>query len=139
MKFKLLAGQHQHTDGRVYKAGEVLVSDDDLAKIHGKERFERVAPAPRAADLEEPDVQKVPAGSDAPAPPPKPPEEPNPLGTDITTDFPTAEEADLRVFKRNRIYSVARAANPAEAVNEEPLTNREKVVDFIAELTKPKE
>jgi hypothetical protein len=40
-KFKLLGGKY-HTPSKVYKAGDYVESDDDLAAIWGKPTFELV-------------------------------------------------------------------------------------------------
>ncbi len=40
-KFKLLGGKY-HTPSKVYKAGDIVESDDDLAAIWGKPTFELV-------------------------------------------------------------------------------------------------
>jgi hypothetical protein len=40
-KFKLLAGKH-HVPGKVYVAGDVVESDDDLGELYGKTKFELV-------------------------------------------------------------------------------------------------
>lgn len=40
-KFKLLGGKH-HTPGKVYKAGDIVESDDDLVAIWGRPTFELI-------------------------------------------------------------------------------------------------
>lgn len=41
-KFRLLAGSHSVSEFVRAKKGDVIESDDDLVKLHGKEKFEYV-------------------------------------------------------------------------------------------------
>jgi hypothetical protein len=41
--FKLIAGMHDQGDGRVYKRGDVITSEKELDRIHGANRFLRLA------------------------------------------------------------------------------------------------
>lgn len=42
MKFRLTHGMHDQGDGRVYKRGDVVVSDQELDKRFGYNRFQRL-------------------------------------------------------------------------------------------------
>jgi hypothetical protein len=144
-KFRLLAGRH-HELAQSYNVGEIVPSEYDLVALHGREKFEEVfamAPVPAVDPVA---IQAAVTAGTAEITPPAatcttPPgmAAPGALGTDVTADFPTADESDLRVFKRGKTYFVARAAMPNDALNEEPLSSKAAVVDCIAELCKPRE
>lgn len=42
MKFRLMHGIHDQGDGRLYKRGDVVVSDQELDKRFGYNRFQRL-------------------------------------------------------------------------------------------------
>lgn len=42
MKFRVKAGCHQESDGKMYRAGETFESDKDRAAQFGHDKFERV-------------------------------------------------------------------------------------------------
>lgn len=143
-RYKLKAGRHvsQGAEGRVYNPGDVVEAKEDLVAIHGSNKFEQIHtqdPIPRSdPQAVQAAVDSATAGLHVPEGDPAPKAPPVAIGTDITGDFPTAEEADLLVFKRGRSYFVCRPANPAEALNEEPLTNKEAVLTCIeANRAKP--
>lgn len=55
------------------------------------------------------------------------------LGDNVTTDFPTALDAGVVVFKDGNKYQIAKPDDVETALNEKPLTKKE-VNDFIKEL-----
>ena len=142
MYFKLKdgCGSHAETgaDGRliVYKAGDVIESDNDLAKMFPN-KFIRmgdlvVNPAPVKTDVQRAAEEGF---KDVMPPPEEPLEEPleedgNPLGRDVTKRFPLAEEEDFLVFARGGAFSVVEADDPTTLLHEKPL-KRKDVVDFI--------
>ena len=111
MKYRNLGGAHVTAGGLVIKKGETFDSDDpDLCKkFLGK--FERVSDDPRT-----------------PAPAPASASAPSKTGvanelSDVTADFPDAEEAGLTVKKDKSGWWVY--DNEDEVVNEMPLKKKE--------------
>lgn len=56
--YKLLAGKYVNGT-RVYRPGDEVVSDDDLVKIGGREKFS-VVPPPVYIQVPAPEVEKAP-------------------------------------------------------------------------------
>lgn len=65
MRFKVLAGSHRE-GGRTYNKGDVVDSAQDLADIHGTDKFERLQDVFASAPAEATKVQKV--GEEKPIP-----------------------------------------------------------------------
>lgn len=63
MKFRLLTGRHVHK-GRMFQPGEIVESNADLVKLHGREHFAKVSGEPDA-NYEAP-VPLGPTSSEAP-------------------------------------------------------------------------
>lgn len=58
---------------------------------------------------------------------------PGELGDDVTADFDGAEDAEFKVFKKGKFYSVADVSNPNKALNEDEFSHKDQVNKFIKE------
>lgn len=117
--FEVIAGTH-YEGSKAYKQGERFESTADMTSVfQGKFRLVGTVEASKPAES---------ASSNDSA-------EESALGEDVTSDFPSAEEAKLLVFKTGKQYSVARSKKPTVALNESPLKLKE-VEPFIASLAK---
>lgn len=63
-------------------------------------------------------------------------EQDEPAGDDVTSQFPDAGVGDLKVFKDGRKYQVYDQSNLGTPLNEEDLTRKEQVEEFVASYIK---
>ena len=147
--YKLKGGQHNHSDGKTYKKGDLVESEADLTKIFTN-KFEKVYeteeeaspgvsfPAVKVAqakskvtvvDLpvdskeeEEKELEEVEEKIE---------EKPEKRGKEVTKNFSEAVEQDLKVFKKGRQYFVY-DMDPAVPLNEKGL-NKGQVKKFITD------
>jgi hypothetical protein len=146
-KFKLLEGIHQDASGKNYKKGDIVPStanlseiflhkfeevaasapvskptapvelpsakDDDPAKISGEEKKDDDQQPPEDAPLSHPDGK----GRGA-------------LGDDVTKDFQSAKDADLKVFTKGGWHYVTEPDKTDVALNEKAL-KKAGVDEFI--------
>jgi hypothetical protein len=163
MLFQVLAGLHAQ-DGRIYKKGDFVECDTDLAKTF-RNKFMQVSrpEVPKAsAQPAKPEVvvfrQPVPvelptrpkptqnlapavaattpvtAATPAPATVPAPAD--NPIGLDVTKRFPIAVDQDYKVFKSKGLLYVYDADDLSKPINAEGLVHKEDVTKAIeAHLT----
>jgi len=133
MLYRVLKSQHRLLDGTVLKSGETFESNDPRLIEKFPNKFEQVValPAPVAQattqsvgtpEAEKTDVQKAAEAGAA---------EILPGHQDMTTEFPVAGEAGLRVTKTRQGWYVF-DEDSDEAVNEKPLKKRE-VAAFLEE------
>jgi len=132
-RYKLLSGTHvdkgsateEEKKGqgpRVYEAGEIVESTEELDKIF-LNKFEKVNGEGKGKKKKKGEEGEEEEGAK---------EEGEPLGDDVTEKFPEAKDAGLMVFKEGRHYFVATASDPTTALNDdEELTTQEAVNDFI--------
>lgn len=108
-QYQLIGGQHRDlTTGKVYHAGDIVESKDDLTiKFRGK--FRRVvAEAPSEAT----DADSI---------------------QDVTDLFPIAEQKALTVLRQGEEFFVTRADKPDQRIHTETLTSA-TVAAFIASV-----
>lgn len=124
MKFRLNGGIHQDDTGTVYRNGDTVENDADLASMFpGK--FARIQDTPSAVVQ----TTTVPStGETGPEQPVSPPlsedvvADTSKFGEDTTNQFPEFVEYGLRVFKDKGKYNVYDATNWAGPLNDKPLT-----------------
>lgn len=124
MRFKLLAGGHTEAAGEHYTVQDgVFESEKDLVAIFGRTKFERVedgtALGAKAAKLAGGGREEAKAAR------------PSAFGDEVSDQFPKAGEAGLKVLKKGTKYTVVDADDPAKPLNEEALTSKDKVNEFI--------
>jgi hypothetical protein len=59
-RFQLLIGTHRELDGTIYKPGDVIETNKDLARIFGSEKFRRLKIEPTAEPTSEPTADEQP-------------------------------------------------------------------------------
>lgn len=158
MKFELVGGAHSgpmsitgKTPGKKYVKGDIVTFDDDLTQLFPN-KFKR------RKDLEAPGAASIKRETESPADrnqgedgraeqdearnkarkeeKQKPAQDDlvNPLGEDVTVDFPKAK-GTLLVFKtEDSKYNVAEVSQPHEKLNEKSLSKVE-LQKFIKSLT----
>lgn len=143
--YKLKGGQHNHSDGKTYKKGDLVESEANLAEIFTN-KFERIYETEEAPSVGTsfPSVKVSSAKSkvtivDLPADSKEEDEEEFKeedeekeivdRGKEVTKNFPVAVDQDLKVFKKGRLYFVY-DMDPAVPITEEGLT-KAKVKKFI--------
>lgn len=119
MKFQVLAGFHYEGTER-YNPGEVFESSRDMLKYANK--FQRVSEDTPVSHL---DADRVNQESLQTA-------NKSLFGSDVTDEFPMAEDCGFTVCKAATGYAVLNPRNPLLSLNEHPL-EREKVEPFLAE------
>jgi hypothetical protein len=132
-RFKLLRSSC-HENGRTYERGDIVPSPHDLVALFGKEKFEELHTAPVPNQTTDPAVIAAVALGTAEVAAPTPVIAT--LGDEVTADFPSADESDLRIFKRGKAYFITRATTPNDALNEEPIGSKVAVNEFVANLAK---
>lgn len=135
LTYKNMGGLHTLLDGTTVPKGGVFQSDDPYLCKKFRGKFERVieepapAPAPVVQSVDTPEEKKtaVQKAAETGA------TDVLPEGTtDVTGEFPSAQEADMRVLKDKRGWYVYDDGGK-EPANEKPL--KRKAVDcFIEEL-----
>jgi len=147
-RLKEKVGNHAETDPKtglpiVYKPGDVIESDTDLAK-NWPDKFDRVkvGPSEDTPDEDEADIQAAAEEGAKDVTPPDEDEDEDfddeeeekvPLGKDVTEKFPRAEEEELKVFyKKGKGFFVTETEDPFTALNEKKL-KKAQVEDFIDE------
>jgi hypothetical protein len=152
--FKLEHGRHTE-GGKTHMQGDVIESENDLAKQYGDNKFRRLheesfgSPArKKKGQREEPESEDEVEQPAAAKKSPKKEEPPKkkvsvkkssskkkvPAGwEDVSDEFEEAEEADLLVFKADGEYFVTEKSDPAEPVNSEDITSKKKVRAFLSE------
>lgn len=133
MYFKLRPGAGNHTEkdenGKeiTYESKDetVIESDKDLCAMFVN-KFDKV-------DIETvSSIKKKTAKKKTTKKPAKkePEEVINPLGRDVTEQFPKAEEEDLKVFQTGDAFSVVETDEPDKPVHDKPLKKKD-VIPFI--------
>lgn len=119
-KFKLLQGKHYDEKGKKYVAGDTITTHADLTAFD-KERFELIG----EVDMPKPAKQADSGGSGSDS---------AELGEDVTAEFESAVEADLKVFKNKGWFSVVDpdGEDPSEPINVKGL-RADAVEAFIEE------
>ena len=87
-KFKLLVGTHAGQDKKIFKAGDTVESDMDLAKVFGTDKF--IPESQFQADAEEAAATALVAER----------------GENVTDDFESAVEAEVEVFKKKGKWAI---------------------------------
>lgn len=161
MQFELLkeAGSHIHTDGKTYKAGDVIESNVNLENMF-RGKFKKVYEAPKIkSKVKQPDIPKkkpiisTPTkgkgeGKKAKATPPanEPPPEPevskpitehkySEYGADVSAEFPLAERVELVICEQAHWYTVIDPEDN-EVMNKTKL-RKDAVNDFLEQYVDP--
>ena len=118
-KLKEKVGSHNE-EGKNYEAGSIVESKKDLVKIFPF-KFEKVEPIPSEPKADKPlespksKVENVGESIDFSKIKSK-------LGENVTSDYPTAQNAYVIVLKKGIKYVVADPDMPDRALNDKPLT-----------------
>lgn len=108
------------------------------ADSFGETKHDLRAPNGATTGANAKDTPRVPndfeTASASPTAPPEPGAGPEPvgLGDDVSENFPEAFEAQLLVFKQGKNYYVTDAADPEAPLNDQPITRKDDVREFIA-------
>lgn len=138
-RYRLLNGRHaqgKQEDGSaiIHEKGAVIESKIDLEKLF-KNKFERVQDEVQARPNEKLQVdEELPQASSTVSELIKTeevPEEASKLGEDVSEQFETATGKDLVVLKDGRKYFVARKDDKDVSLNEEAMTTKQAVIEFI--------
>ena len=125
--FQVIAGIHYHSDSKVYKTGEIVHSADDLStRFVGKFKEVEYVHVPSPAAKSAPKSDDAPSAAEFIA-------VESGLGTDVSDKFPSALEADYRVFQKGKKFFVAEPPKFEDALNSKGLLEAE-VADFITDL-----
>lgn len=117
-QFVLTGGGHRESDGTSYTRGEVVESDRDLVALFPN-KFAPVGTSEAAvAQARAKEKAGVKEEADDKA------------GDDITKDFAKADACGVVVRRDGRKYQVYDATD-GELLNDEPLTKKSDVTDFI--------
>jgi len=119
MIFKLKRGSHYQGDKKFMK-GDTVESSHDLVTLFGKEKFERDYPAEQKAGIatiNKPNIPSPVAKADVD-------KEPGEYGEDITSEFSTAEEAEVTVFEKSNWCTVVDKED-GEVLNEKKLRRKD--------------
>jgi len=140
-RLKEHCGQHVE-DGKVYKSGDVIETERDLPTIfHGKDakgrnrdgKFERVHEDLK--DTGKKDTSRVQRPNIPPGVSPKQEtkvaDEESVHGKDVTSEFPTAEKVDVKVFEKSRWFTVVDMQDNS-VLNEKKL-RRKEVEPFLGQ------
>lgn len=60
------------------------------------------------------------------------------LGEDVTTDFPEAKKAEMKVFRDGKKFNISEASDPETAINKKPMTKTE-ATKFLKEQVSDEE
>ena len=152
MLYRLKGGNHNHSDGKTYKNGDIIDTDVDLAKkfphkfepIHDELEASEGTPFPSISitrpkskvtvvdmPTEEETKEDTPVADVEAETGEKKAGEKVDRGKDVTKKFPSAVENELKVFEKGRKFFIY-DLDPNAPLNEKGLT-KAKAVKFIQE------
>lgn len=146
MKFRVLGGEHEHYDGKIYKKGDILECDMDIRLTFANkfEKVEKETPITSAPVSESPMKKKsiIPLVNKNPIKE-KPIRIEKEVYTtqvkdesnkqDVTSLFKIAEQENLKVYKDEKGYYVYEEDNLQNALNKDPFT-KPKIKKFIEQF-----
>lgn len=118
MQFELLRGLHR-SGGRTYQKGDIIEAGYDMVAVAGGQKFRRLHEEEQVRRKSKPRAVRQVEEED----------EEEPLGQDVSDDF--KNEKDLLVFKDGKKYWITTADVPGEPLNDDPLTSKKAVNEFI--------
>ena len=118
MKFKVLVARHLAA-GKSYVKGDIVESAGDLS-VAFPAKFEKIQASAEVTAARS-------AAKTAPVVPSSAPggEVSSPFGEDVSEDFPTAVESDLKVFQKGSGFFVVDMDSPDESLNPKALKGPE--------------